>query len=193
MLTISTRFHCWDNEIYFILNIIINFMITHSMWYVCLFPLEGIYIKYIKFLQVSWKQLDRKEMLLVKNKLSLTYCICLIIIFALTLISHTCNILFHTCSGLMLSFHCIQLVCPVFYFWWVFFTFLFFLVLCLQFCASSFPDLVFPLQSLTGWQRGAIQQPSFLKTCMTPWNGSFSSLGMHIKQKNHYVKLLLSN
>lgn len=127
MLTISTRFHCWDNEIYFILNIIINFMITHSMWYVCLFPLEGIYIKYIKFLQVSWKQLDRKEMLLVKNKLSLTYCICLIIIFAVTLISHTCNILFHICSGLMLYFHCIQLVCPFFYFWWGFFHFLVFL------------------------------------------------------------------
>ena len=100
-------------------------MIMHCMWCVCLFPLERRYIEYVKFLQVSWKQLDRKEMLLVRNKLSLTYCICLIIIFAFTLISHTCNILLHTCRGLMFYFHYILLLCPVFHFE-VFFHFPFF-------------------------------------------------------------------
>lgn len=96
----------------------------YTLYVVCLFVSRGG--KIIKFLQVTWKQLDRKEMLLLRNKLSLTYCICLIIIFDFPLISHTCNILFHTYSGLMLYFHCIQLVCPVFYFW-AFFHFLVFL------------------------------------------------------------------
>lgn len=141
----STRFHYCDNEIYFILNAIINFMITRCMWYVCLFSLEGRYIKYNKFLKVSWKQLYRKEMLLEGNKLSLTYCICLIIIFALPLISHTCNILFHTRSGLIST----VFSCFVLFFFASFFTFLFFSIPCLQFC-DSLPDLTFQFQPLPG-------------------------------------------
>lgn len=114
MLTTSTRFHCWDNEIYFILNIIINVMVTHCMWYVCLPWREDILniLSSYKFHKNSWIE----NRCLVRNKLSLIYWIWLIIIFALPLISHTYNILFHTCSGLMLYYHCIRLVCPVFYF-----------------------------------------------------------------------------
>lgn len=86
----NSRFHWWDNEIYFILNIIYS-MITPCMWYVCLFPLEGNYIEFIKFLQVPWKQLYRKQILLVRNKLSLTHCIHLVIIFSFLPFLHTCS------------------------------------------------------------------------------------------------------
>lgn len=132
-------------------------MITRCMWYACLFPLEGRYIEFIKLLQVSWKQLYRQQMLLVRNKLSLTHCICLVIIFAFPLISHACSILSHTCKGLMIYFHCSQLVCP-------------FLIFSPFPCFTVYSTYSFMVHNfltksrLPGQQREATQQTPFLRT-----------------------------
>lgn len=129
-------------------------MITRCMWYVCLFPLEGNYIKFIKFLQVAWKELYRKQMLLVRNKLILTHCACLVIIFAFPLISHTCR-------ALMVYFHCIQ---------FVHFNFFFPLPCFTVYCTYSFKVHDFLTKShfsLYLDNREATQHTSILRTSMT--------------------------
>lgn len=158
------------------------------MWYVCLFPLEGRYIKYIKYLQVSRKQLDSKEVLWMRNKLSLPY---FIIILSLTLISRACNILFHTCRGLMISFHCIQLVFPVFNFWVS--PFLIFLTLYLQLHGSSFPDWVFRL--LSNWMIEGNHLRAILpeNLCDSSSSSLFPPCGCTLTKKNHHEKLLPPN